>query len=638
MRRRFDTRERIALYLAANGRCAECGAELEQGWHADHVTPYAKGGETDVVNGQALCPGCNLRKGELMPKEVFSSWPESITPRRCQREAADQFRKKCITNRESSNFLAVVTPAGGKTILALLIAHKAFEAGDINRIVIVVPSDHLKQQWTDEAVKIGIHLDPARKNRDGLETSDFHGVAVTYQQVARASGLHRMGCADSKTLVVFDEVHHAGEDRDWGKEMQYAFDRAAFRLLLSGTAWRSETSPIPYVNYEDGVSKADYPYRYADALADGVNAPISFRSFNGEITWHTKTGDYLTKNLVDEVPADEAARRLRTALDPAGQWLRGVIKQGDEKLREIRASGDTDAAGLIVCPRQEDAKRIAKLVTAITGEEPVVAISEDPEASEKIKAFRDTNARRWIVAVKMVSEGVDIPRLRVGIYATNIITRLFFTQLCGRFTRVREGLEEQTAYLFIPSDETLEGYATEIREEQVHELREALIEKIERELEDIDRKQLEFDLFLPGTSSDPVLNKVIYEDTTANPEELEVARTLREENPLLKSVTDEQIITIVRAMSGPGRIGNGDSSVATVAPAVAPAIRIDRECTAIRKEVGKLASRASHVLDVDHKAIHNMLISHTGKVSKDRSIDEHKTCLNYLKEMLVEYG
>ena len=61
--RAFPSQSRVALFLAAQGRCAECGEALEPGWHADHVRPFRAGGPTQPANGQALCPRCNLRKG-----------------------------------------------------------------------------------------------------------------------------------------------------------------------------------------------------------------------------------------------------------------------------------------------------------------------------------------------------------------------------------------------------------------------------------------------------------------------------------------------------------------------------------------------------------------------------------------------
>lgn len=66
-RRQFRPGTRVALFLATRGRCAECGAQLLPGWHADHVTPVRAGGETVPANGQALCPRCNLRKGGRVP-------------------------------------------------------------------------------------------------------------------------------------------------------------------------------------------------------------------------------------------------------------------------------------------------------------------------------------------------------------------------------------------------------------------------------------------------------------------------------------------------------------------------------------------------------------------------------------------
>jgi 5-methylcytosine-specific restriction endonuclease McrA len=65
MRRHFSISQRVALFLHAQARCTNkrCGKTLAPTWHADHVRPYSKGGATDVINGTALCPSCNLKKG-----------------------------------------------------------------------------------------------------------------------------------------------------------------------------------------------------------------------------------------------------------------------------------------------------------------------------------------------------------------------------------------------------------------------------------------------------------------------------------------------------------------------------------------------------------------------------------------------
>jgi hypothetical protein len=63
-RRRFNARERAALFIAAGGGCPRCDEPLPTDFHADHRDPWARGGVTDVINGQALCPTCNRRKSD----------------------------------------------------------------------------------------------------------------------------------------------------------------------------------------------------------------------------------------------------------------------------------------------------------------------------------------------------------------------------------------------------------------------------------------------------------------------------------------------------------------------------------------------------------------------------------------------
>src|SRR5213078_3390862 len=98
----------------------------------------------------------------------------------------------------------------------------------------------------------------------------------------------------------------------------------------------------------------------------------------------------------------------------------------------------------------------------LSGEDPVVVLSDDPKASGRIAAFSATNDR-WLVAVRMVSEGVDVPRLAVGVYATSASTPLFFAQAVGRFVRSRRPGE--TASVFLPSIPSLLQYASEMERE-----------------------------------------------------------------------------------------------------------------------------------------------------------------------------
>src|SRR5579859_5218132 len=183
--------------------------------------------------------------------------------------------------------------------------------------------------------------------------------------------------------------------------------------------------------------------------------------------WQTRAGEELAATLGEPLTADLTAQALRTALDPRGEWVARVLEAADRRLSEIR-KGLPDAAGLVIASDHADARAYAALLRKITGKPAVVVLSDDPAASKKIGAFA-YSADRWMVAVRMVSEGVDIPRLAVGVYATSVSTALFFAQAVGRFVRARR--RGETASVFLPSVPVLLSYAAELEAERDHILR-----------------------------------------------------------------------------------------------------------------------------------------------------------------------
>jgi superfamily II DNA or RNA helicase len=260
-----------------------------------------------------------------------------------------------------------------------------------------------------------------------------------------------------------------GELAAWGRSTLAAFERARFRLLLSGTPFRSDNTPIPWVAYdEDGVSRADYAYGYTDALLDGVCRPVTFHTYGGEMEWMSD-GRRRRADFSAVLPAAEAARRLRTALDPDGDWLDHVLRDAHASLVDLRAGAHPDAGGLVVAIDKEHAERLAARLGAVTGERPEIVTSDAADASARIQRFA-TGSGAWLVSVLMVSEGVDIPRLRVGVYATTARTELFFRQVVGRFIRRTPAPRSQMSHLFLPSDPALKRLAAQIEEERNHAL------------------------------------------------------------------------------------------------------------------------------------------------------------------------
>jgi superfamily II DNA or RNA helicase len=375
-----------------------------------------------------------------------------------------------LSAAEGADFLAVATPGAGKTTFALTAALQHLGLEPSCRVLVVAPTLHLKTQWAQAAHRFGLHLDPEWSAREGELPADMHGVVTSYQQVA-TSAAALSPLADG-AFVVFDEVHHAGDDRSWGAALLQAFGGAARRLALSGTPFRSDTSAIPFVDYHLDEARPDFEYGYGDALADrGVVRPVYFPRIGGFMEWVAPDGEVVAATFDDELAREKANQRLRTALSLEGRWLPEVLEQADLQLDELRRSRP-DAGGLVIASDQAHARGIAELLRRRAGGEPdvVLVTSDEPAASARIEAFADGDSR-WIVAVRMVSEGVDIPRLGVAVYATTTTTELFFRQAVGRVVRWTPGQPRQRSFVFLPDDARLAGHAARIAEARRHSLR-----------------------------------------------------------------------------------------------------------------------------------------------------------------------
>jgi len=373
-----------------------------------------------------------------------------------------------IISSGTADYLQVACPGAGKTALALHVARYYLDRHDIARVVIVTPTEHLKEQWAEAATRHNIHLDPHWQG-ERPEGPNFDGLVVTYAHMGHGNNpiWHRRFC-QRPTLAIFDEIHHSANERTWGEGIQKGFENAWRRLSLSGTPFRSDNIAISFVKYDENqrsVPDGD-SYGYADAIREGVCRPVIFPGYEGTLTYQYR-GEVVTRTFDTEVSEQEHRTRLRTALDPRGQWLPTILKEANQTLTELRNGPDPDAGGLILAMNQRHAHAISGLVEKSTGIIPAVVVSDDPKASQIIDQFK-ASSRPWIIAVKMVSEGVDIPRLRVEVYATNTMTEMFFRQAMGRIVRMRPEPEEQDAYMFFPDDPILRGFAEQIREERDH--------------------------------------------------------------------------------------------------------------------------------------------------------------------------
>lgn len=394
-------------------------------------------------------------------------WGTAGTLRAWQEEAL-----RAYFATEPRDFLASATPGAGKTTFALRLAAELRGRGTVQQIVVVAPTEHLKEQWADAAARAGIKLNPRYANGDGQSYGrHFHGVIVTYAQVSMRPIQHKLLVEREPTLVILDEVHHGGDALSWGEAIRDAYGTAHRRLSLTGTPFRSDDAQIPFVEYVPQlngtkVSATDYDYGYGRALAEGVVRPVVFMVYSGKMEWQTSAGEVMQARLGEGNTKDITSQAWRTALDPSGEWISQVLRAADVRLSETRQHVP-DAGGLVIATDHATARAYAQILAQITGEEVTLVLSDDSAASSRIEEFSE-GEQRWMVAVRMVSEGVDVPRLTVGVYATSSATPLFFAQAIGRFVRSRR--RGELATMFIPNVPGLMRLAAELEKERDHVL------------------------------------------------------------------------------------------------------------------------------------------------------------------------
>jgi superfamily II DNA or RNA helicase len=591
-----------------------------------------------------------IRQEKLITKPL-GVWPAHIQLRTWQKRALQRWLE-----RNGRDFLLVSTPGSGKTLAAAAITHQMLIEGQVDRIVVVCHTEHLCKQWADVLHQVGIDVEPRFQNGSGVEKwEDFHGIVITYQQVSTIPALYAKQCLDRRTLVIFDEIHHVGDDLAWGNRTREAFEPAEARLSLSGTPFRHDNCQIPFVTYEEGRSKADFIYSYPEALAEGICRPVYFLTINGRARWFSRDGSIVDAWLLEEMKRHHESERLLTILDTSGQWLPAVLKAADEKLSEIRRSGHPDAGALVIAIDQNHAKRIGKLLRRVTGSDPIVAISEDPGASEKIKQVAQ-GTQRFLVCVRMVSEGVDIPRLRVGVYATNITTELFLRQAVGRFVRMIDGLEEQSAGLFIPAVKPLVTYARQIKEERDHQLKQVFDPSRADQTSGNGSGSTDTGIFLPIESTH-LVHDVIFDGSSFSPADLEYAERLKAEFniPLstpqlavvLKRYAADQGLHVIRhdqAQANPAKGGGtvrssrGRSSESQPFSLSLPDPSLPTYAyrDQFRKLTQKAVSKYGGLAGKRPWLVHQEWIDSGGSPSDDASVEDLERKFNWLRERIEE--
>ncbi|MFL0799418.1 MAG: DEAD/DEAH box helicase family protein [Agarilytica sp.] len=357
------------------------------------------------------------------------------------------------------HFLCLATPGAGKTIMASTVAKKLLKNDDIDLVFCFSPSINVSSSFQATLESI------LGRSLNGLLGS--LGNVLTYQSMLNLGPAFWSIFESHRTLVIFDEIHHCagdnlGNSNAWGQKIiQHIQGKATYTLALTGTPWRSDRIPIALTSYcHEGMVRCDYTYGLSQAIRDGVCRTPKITAIDNEnITVKTEQKEDYYRSFCDLLKFSRCTYQQLLENTSLVRYMIGLSKKKLDVLRKAHP----DAGGLIVAASVEHAVLIADILTREYGEVPAVVTYMHDESQRVIQQFRNGNTK-WIISVGMISEGTDIPRLRVCCHLTRVKTELYFRQVLGRILRVQNSAQEE-AFLLMPAEPNLIGYAERVSED-----------------------------------------------------------------------------------------------------------------------------------------------------------------------------
>jgi superfamily II DNA or RNA helicase len=395
---------------------------------------------------------------------------------------------KCLewfSVQDIKQFLINAAPGAGKTICASVIAKRLIEMDKIDRVIVIAPRVEVVRQWSEEFQTVTGKFMMRVTGADKSIAVQNIDCCATWSSVQGASEQFKEVCDNQRTLVICDEHHHAAIEATWGRGAAGAFANAKYVVVLTGTPIRSDGKKTAWMAY-DSAGRIDHPERgtytlnYGEAVDLGYCRPITFHRHEGNFNVVLKDGETVSVNGSDDLGISEELKRIngiqkslnyyalacRPIFEDDGQTPKrdsfqgSMLESGVAKLNEIREIMP-DAGGLVIAPSIEVAEHMASLLEIIDGEKPTIVHNQISNTQDKIAAFRGTD-KRWIVSVAMISEGVDIKRLRLMVYLPDAKTELSFRQSMGRVVRTMGKDDLTRAYVVMPSHEVFEQYARRV--------------------------------------------------------------------------------------------------------------------------------------------------------------------------------
>jgi superfamily II DNA or RNA helicase len=364
----------------------------------------------------------------------------------------------CITKainhykNNHSHFLVLATPGAGKTMMASILAKRLLDLQLIDLVICISPSIIISDDF-----RIELELQLGKKLDGKLGSL---GRALTYQAMVGENEIWAL-FESHKVFVIFDEIHHcAGSEAKnanaWGQKIIADIQgRAAYTLALTGTPWRSDSIPIALAHYcENHLVHCDYSYGLSQAITDNVcRTPSITLIDNDKIAFNDSESLTDYKSFEDLLTHSNCSYQSVVENEDLIKYMLGKANQKLDTLRRL----SPDAGGLVVASSVAHAKSIHYLLKDHFNEDADIATYMEDDAVSTIKRYKHSN-KKWIISVGMISEGTNIPRLRVCCHLTRVKTELYFRQVLGRILRADRTLKSK-GYLYIPAEPTLIEYS-----------------------------------------------------------------------------------------------------------------------------------------------------------------------------------
>ena len=485
-RRRFTRRQRNTLYLAADGRCANCGTDLLPGWHADHHTPWALGGSTRTDNGRALCPACNLQKGSTM------DYQDTFDPRPFQADVIEQVVDGFATGRRVT--VALGTPGTGKTLAYQATATHLLREGLIDHVASFAPRVSLARQceidWMhqdgvtkelkghfqlfDDRLRFGkirhVGTQAPLTQRGAVGT----GFVTTYSALCTAENVFLEWAEEhrGRFLLVADEAQFCGapDEKGGGTRagvlLEQMHEFAAHTLLLTGTPYRADNRPLVLSSYsdedqEDGKARL---LREVDAtFADGIEQEY-LRRFEFQMMGGTVTETDVARTWSQQYSLDAPHVELSKVLRLPTTW-QPMVDRVVQSVQEKQIL-NPQYRGLISCMEQKEAEAVANyLRTQYPRLRVFVALSADGKQGQDALQHFKSQPADILVTVRMAFIGYDCKQITVVGVLTHYRHEGHLMQLIGRGLRVwdAEPWTEQTLRVIAPDDERMKGFLNRLK-------------------------------------------------------------------------------------------------------------------------------------------------------------------------------